>query len=56
MKTENAKKYDKKYRSERYQLAITVPADIKPLLEAGAERNGKSKTQYIIDLIKKDNQ
>lgn len=56
MKTENAKKYDKKYRSDRYQLAITLPADMKVMLETGAERNGKSKTQYIIDLIKKDNQ
>lgn len=45
-----------KWKQKNYQISITVPADIKPLLEAGAERKGKSKTQYIIDLIKKDNQ
>lgn len=53
---EPQKKAINNYRTKNYQIAITVPAEIKPLLEAGAERNGKSKTQYIIDLIKKDNQ
>ena len=52
---EPQKKATNNYRKKNYQISITVPAEIKPLLEAGAERNGKSKTQYIIDLIKKDN-
>lgn len=45
-----------KWRNSKYQLCVTVPAEIKELLEDGARREKKSKAQYITDLIKKDNE
>ena len=54
MKTENQKKYDLKYRAEHCQVSISVTKEVKQMIDQAAERTGKSKAQYITDLIKAD--
>ena len=55
MKTEAQKKADRKYREAHKQLSITVTSEIMETVTKAAEASGKSKAQYIVDLIKKDN-
>lgn len=55
MTKETQKKAAKKYKSTKAQIQITVDQEIKALLDEAAARNGKSKAQYIVDLIKADN-
>lgn len=53
---EPQKKAINAYRSKNATISITVSKEIKQLLDKGAERERKSKAQYIADLIRKDNQ
>lgn len=55
MRSEKQKEYDKNYRAKNRQLSITVSPEIMQLVTEAAARNGKSKAQYIVDLIKADN-
>lgn len=55
MKTEAQKRSDRKYREAHSQICITVSNEIKEIMDKAAEASGKSKAQYIVDLIKKDN-
>lgn len=53
---EPQKKAINTYRSKKATISITVSKEVKQLLDQGAEREKKSKAQYIADLIRKDNQ
>lgn len=53
---ESQKKAINAYRSKNATISITVTKEVKELLDKGAAKAGKSKAQYIADLIKKDNQ
>lgn len=53
--TEAKSKANKKYRDSKAQLSITVDKEIMKIVTEAAERTGKSKAQYIVDLIKADN-
>lgn len=56
MQTEAEKRACKKYRESKSQLSITVSKEIMQLVTDAAAATGKSKAQYIVDLILKDNQ
>lgn len=55
MESENIKKSKRAYRESHATISITVTKEIKEVMDKAAERSGKSKAQYIVDLIKKDN-
>lgn len=55
MPSEAQKKAAQKYRAAKAQIQITVDQEIKEMVDRAAERTGKSKAQYIVDLIKADN-
>lgn len=55
MQTEAEKRACRKYRESKKQLSITVDKEIMNIIDRAAEASGKSKAQYIVDLIKKDN-
>lgn len=55
METEAEKRAKRKYRESKAQLSITIEKEIMKIVTEAAARNGKSKAQYIVDLIKKDN-
>ena len=53
METEARKKARRNYREAHATISITK--EIKEVMDKAAEASGKSKAQYIVDLIKKDN-
>lgn len=55
MESEATKKAKRKYREANATISITVSKKIKAMVDEAAARNGKSKAQYIVDLIKADN-
>lgn len=55
METEARKKARRNYREAHATISITVTKEIKEIMDKAAEASGKSKAQYIVDLIKKDN-
>lgn len=55
MRSEAKIRADKVYRNKNAQISITVSKEIKEMVDRAAERTGKSKAQYIVDLIKADN-
>lgn len=55
METEAKKKARRNYREAHATISITVTREVKELVDRAAERTGKSKAQYIVDLIKADN-
>lgn len=55
MESEATKKAKRKYREANATISITVSKEIKAMVDEAAARNGKSKAQYIVDLIKADN-
>lgn len=55
METEAEKKAKRKYRESKAQLSITIDKELMQLVTEAAAKNGKSKAQYIVDLIKADN-
>lgn len=56
MQTEAEKKACRKYRESKCQLSITISKELMKVIDEAAARTGKSKAQYIVDLVKKDNQ
>lgn len=54
--TEAEKKACRKYREKKKQLSITIDQEIMLMIDTAAAASGKSKAQYIVDLIKADNE
>ncbi|MBQ9981764.1 MAG: hypothetical protein IJP18_04270 [Oscillospiraceae bacterium] len=56
MENENVKKSKRAYREKHASISITVTKEVKEMVDVAAAAAGKSKAQYIVDLILKDNQ
>ena len=55
MDNENVKKSRRAYREKHASISITVSKEVKEMVDAAAAASGKSKAQYIVDLILQDN-